>query len=166
MSGPLLRVAGRVRESIVDGPGLRYVIFAQGCPHRCVGCHNPHTWDLDGGTLMDIEDLQTEIIKNPLLRGVTFSGGEPFCQAEVLAALARAVRAQGLDIWIYSGYTWEDLTTRGDPAWDALLHAADVLVDGPYLPERQTTAPFRGSDNQRVIDLPASLQSGQLQLRK
>jgi anaerobic ribonucleoside-triphosphate reductase activating protein len=156
-----LRAAGRVRESIVDGPGLRYVVFSQGCPHRCEGCHNPHTWPADGGEEVDPEVLLAEIQADGLLRGVTFSGGEPFLQADALAALARRVHALGLDVWTYTGYTWEELCAADDPAWNRLLAETDVLVDGRYRRDEQSyRLRFRGSANQRLIDVPQSLTAG------
>ena len=109
MTTDTLRIAGIVRESIVDGEGLRFVIFGQGCPHRCPGCHNPQTHDFSGGTVVPFSRLLSEIRKNPLLKGVTFSGGEPFCQAEAFARLARQIRTLPgkLDLTVYSGYTFE-----------------------------------------------------------
>ncbi|MDR0671342.1 MAG: anaerobic ribonucleoside-triphosphate reductase activating protein [Oscillospiraceae bacterium] len=156
-----LRVAGRLRESIVDGPGLRYVIFTQGCPHRCEGCHNTHTWPTDGGEEAEPEALLAEMQADGLLRGVTFSGGEPFLQADALAALARRARALGLDVWVYTGYTWEELRAADDPAWNGLLAETDVLVDGRYRrEERSYHRRFRGSANQRLIDVSQSLAGG------
>ncbi|MDR0380605.1 MAG: anaerobic ribonucleoside-triphosphate reductase activating protein [Oscillospiraceae bacterium] len=160
-----LRIAGRLRESIVDGPGLRYVIFTQGCPHRCEGCHNPHTWPPDGGEEAEPETMLAEMKADALLRGVTFSGGEPFLQADALAALARPARASGLDVWTYTGYTWEELRAAEDPAWNRLLAETDVLVDGRYhRDERSYRLRFRGSANQRLIDVPKSLAAGEIVL--
>lgn len=154
--GITLRIAGVVRESVVDGPGLRYVIFAQGCPHRCPGCHNPETWDPAGGYDVAAEELLADITRNPLLRGVTFSGGEPFLQGGAFAALARALRARGYDIVTYTGYVYEDLLVMDDPRVKALLAVTDILIDGPFiLAEKDLTLPFRGSRNQRIIDLRA-----------
>ena len=148
------RIFGTVNDSIVDAPGLRYVIFFQGCPHRCPGCHNPGSHDPDGGELRSVDELLDEIRVNPLLSGVTFSGGEPFEQADVAAEIARRVRALGLNIWTYTGYLYEDLMASSDPAVQALLAYTDVLVDGPFIEERKSLLlHFRGSDNQRIIDL-------------
>ena len=149
-----LRISGVEPESIVDGPGFRYVIFTQGCPHRCPGCHNPQTHDFAGGEWADQEAILREIREDPLLRGVTFSGGEPFCQPEALCALAREIRAMGKDIVAYSGYTLEQLRelAKERPAVGELLKLCDILVDGPYLEARRDlTLRYRGSDNQRVI---------------
>ena len=159
MSGreiPPLRIAGCISDSIVDGPGLRYTVFVQGCPHHCPGCHNPETHPFEGGYLADVEEIVRQVGEDPLLSGVTFSGGEPFCQAEALVALGRRIRALGKNIVIYSGYIFEELLQMGkkDPAVLALLQLADLLVDGPYLAdERDLSLPFRGSRNQRLIDL-------------
>ncbi len=153
---PLLRLSGVISESIVDGPGFRYVVFTQGCPHGCPGCHNPQTHDFNGGTLIDPLTLLPEIDENPLLAGVTFSGGEPFVQPEALLPLAREIKARGLHLLIFSGYTYEQLTdlmtTR--EAIGELLKLCDTLIDGPFLLEqRDLTLQFRGSANQRVLQL-------------
>lgn len=154
-----LRVAGTIGESIVDGPGLRYVIFTQGCPHGCPGCHNPKTHPFDEGMELKLDTVFNDIIKNPLTAGVTFSGGEPFCQARPLVTLAEALKARGKHIMIYSGYTYEQLLEQGDDAL-ALLSQCDMLVDGPYIESlRDLSLRFRGSRNQRVLDVPASLKA-------
>ncbi len=156
-----IRIAGVIEESIVDGPGIRFVIFTQGCPHHCPGCHNPQTHDFAGGRLTTADELLGRISGNPLLSGVTFSGGEPFCQAKALIPLALALRGMGKHIMAYSGYTWEQLTQQGDDDMRALLELCDVLVDGPYIEaQRDLTLRFRGSRNQRLIDVPASLRAG------
>ena len=160
-----LRVNGTIAESVVDGPGIRYVIFTQGCPHRCEGCHNPQTHDFAGGSAADAGTLLEEIAQDPLLRGVTFSGGEPFCQAGPLAALARAVHAKGLDVMTYTGYTYEALWEKAQADADtlALLKATDILVDGPFiLAQRDLTLRFRGSANQRVLRLKDGQIAGTL----
>ncbi len=162
MTTDTLRIAGIVRESIVDGEGLRFVIFGQGCPHRCPGCHNPQTHDFSGGTVVPFSRLLSEIRKNPLLKGVTFSGGEPFCQAEAFARLARQIRTLPgkLDLTVYSGYTFEELLEKAktEPGTAALLKEADFLIDGPYhSEERDLSLLFRGSRNQRYLDLKLSL---------
>ena len=156
-----LRIAGTVNDSIVDGEGYRYTIFTQGCPHGCPGCHNPQTHDFAGGREADIRELLREALDNPILAGVTFSGGEPFCQAAALVELAGELHRHGLSVWCYSGYTYEQLTACGKPAVQALLRQLDVLVDGAYMEQqRDLTLSFRGSRNQRLIDVPASLQQG------
>lgn len=153
-----LRLAGVIKESIVDGPGLRFTVFVQGCPHHCPGCHNPQTHDFSGGFDCDVEKLVAEVQKNPLLQGVTFSGGEPFCQCEALYLLATKIKSLGLDLYIYSGYTYEQILQLEDPFARKLLEQCDVLMDGPFLLELRTLdAPFRGSKNQRAIDVAATL---------
>lgn len=149
-----LRISGIEPESIVDGPGLRYVIFTQGCPHGCPGCHNPQTHDFGGGRPADIPGMLREIGEDPLLQGVTFSGGEPFCQPEPLCGIAEAVKGMGKDVVAYSGYTLEQLQEMGKTdRWVArLLELCDILIDGPYLEaQRDLTLLYRGSANQRVI---------------
>lgn len=155
-SNNILNLSGIVEESIVDGPGFRYVVFVQGCPHRCKGCHNPSTHSFEGGYKMSVEEIVAQIKQNPLLSGVTFSGGEPFCQPEALCELAKAVKEIGKNIFVYSGYTLEQLDelSKTRPAIAELLHLADTLVDGQYVEElRDLQLQFRGSSNQRIIDL-------------
>ena len=155
-SAPQLRISGVIEESIVDGPGFRYVIFTQGCPHGCPGCHNPQTHDFNGGTLIDPLCLLPEIDENPLLSGVTFSGGEPFVQPKALLPLAREIKKRCLHLLIYSGYTYEQLSAlaRTDQAIAELLRLCDTLIDGPYVEEeRDLTLQFRGSSNQRILQL-------------
>lgn len=159
--GNALRIAGTVGESIVDGPGIRYVIFTQGCPHGCPGCHNPETHDFAGGHEIDTETLLTEIRRNGLVSGVTFSGGEPFEQAEALLPLARQLKADGRHLMAYSGYTYEQLIADSRAGVRGLLEQLDLLVDGRYEAEhRSLELRFRGSTNQRVLDVPASLAEG------
>ncbi len=159
-----VRIAGVIRESIVDGPGIRFVVFTQGCPHHCEGCHNPQSHDFDGGYDCAISKIVTEIEKDPLITGVTFSGGEPFCQPEPLAELAKIVTAKGLNLIIYTGYRVEELLEMGrkQPAILELMGLADLLVDGRFvLAERDLNLLFRGSRNQRVIDAKESLRRGE-----
>lgn len=157
-----IKIAGIVQESIVDGPGFRTAIFTQGCPHHCPGCHNPQTHDFDGGTWMETDEIIKPILNNILLDGITLSGGEPFCQAEACAEIARAARKSGLNVWSYSGYTYEQLIA-GKEEWKMLLSELDVLVDGPFIMDKKTLdARFRGSSNQRLIDVQKSLQTGEI----
>lgn len=154
---PSLRLSGIVEESIVDGPGLRFVLFTQGCPHGCKGCHNPETHSLEGGFIRDVDELLAGYDENPLLAGVTFSGGEPFLQAAALCAVAERVRARGGDVVTYTGYTYESLLARAErgdaPEIARLLELTDLLIDGPYLEAlRDLDLPFRGSSNQRLLD--------------
>lgn len=162
-----LNIAGIVDDSIVDGDGCRLTVFVQGCHRRCHGCQNPETQPMEGGRRIDTADILAKVKANPLLAGVTFSGGEPFLQPAPLAALARAVHALGLDVWSYSGFTLDELLARAekDKATAALLNEIDVLVDGPYEEaERDLTLHFRGSHNQRVIDMNATRKAKKIQL--
>ena len=160
-----MRIANTISDSIVDGPGLRFTVFTQGCPHHCPGCHNPETHDPAGGREVPAEALAEQLAQNPLLSGLTLSGGEPFLQAAACAALARLARAQGLNVWTYTGYTYEQLLAEADPDRLALLAATDVLVDGPFVLARKSyDALFRGSTNQRLIDVAASRRAGRVVL--
>ena len=157
-----VNVAGIVPESIVDGPGFRYAVFVQGCPHGCPGCHNPETHPFEGGTPMAVEELFRQFERNPLLKGVTLSGGEPFCQAEALAKLAEMVHGAGKDVVTYTGYTFEALAASEDGHVKALLRETDLLVDGPYIEgQRNIELTFRGSENQRLVDVKKSMEAGQ-----
>lgn len=156
----MLHLSNILGDSIVDGPGIRTVIFAQGCPHHCIGCHNPSTWPFEGGTSVCEEDIVSIVQSNPLCKGVTFSGGEPFAQAEGFAKLAALLKAKGYEVAAFSGYTFEQLL-QGSDAQKQLLQQMDVLIDGPFLlAERSLSISFRGSKNQRILDVPASLASG------
>ena len=156
----MLNLSGIVSDSIVDGPGIRVTVFCQGCPHHCPGCHNPETWDFGCGTNMDEETILEIVRSNPLCRGVTFSGGEPFAQAEGYAKLAKLLKAHRYEVASYSGYTFEQLLS-GTPAQRELLRHIDVLIDGPFLmAEKSLELSFRGSRNQRILDVPKSLAAG------
>lgn len=149
-----IRIAGIAEDSIVDGPGLRMTVFVQGCPHHCQGCHNPETHDPDGGKVIDTDEIIAKLDTNPLLDGITLSGGEPFQQPEACIALAKAAHDLGLNVWCYTGYTAEAIMRGRDPSKLALLKHIDVLVDGPYIESQRTLElPWRGSKNQRVIRL-------------
>ncbi|MCL2857544.1 MAG: anaerobic ribonucleoside-triphosphate reductase activating protein [Oscillospiraceae bacterium] len=155
-----IRIAGIVAQSIVDGPGLRLVVFTQGCPHNCPGCHSPQTHDFDGGQEMPTETILDMLEKNPLLKGITFSGGEPLARVSELLPLAQGARERGKDIICFTGYTFEQLLEMmvDNLPLAQLLGMIDLLVDGPYEQEqRDLTLPFRGSRNQRLLDLSASL---------
>ncbi len=159
-----LRISGVVEESIVDGPGLRYVVFTQGCPHRCPGCHNPDTHDPRGGYDVSLGPLLQQVAENPLLAGVTLSGGEPFLQAGPLARLAREVRGLGKSVVVYTGYRYEQLRRMADEegAIRDLLEATDLLVDGPYIEAlRDLDLLYRGSANQRLLRLRDGLMEPQ-----
>ena len=156
-----LTIAGEVKESIVDGPGIRYTVFTQGCPHHCPGCHNPQTWAFEGGQPTTAQALFEDFQKDPILKGITFSGGEPFCQPEPLTELAKLVHGAGKDVTIFTGYTYEQLLEKQDPAVDALLAQCDLLIDGPFvMAQRNLELRFRGSENQRLIDMKKTRQAG------
>lgn len=151
----ILRIAGVQENSVVDGPGVRYVLFLQGCHHHCEGCHNPQTWPYDGGYDIATSDVVRAIVSDPIVSGVTFSGGEPFMQSHQLAPLARELKGLGYNLWSYTGYLWNQVRD------DELTKYLDVVVDGPFVKELKTlNTPFRGSSNQRIIDVQRSLHSG------
>ncbi len=157
----MVNLAGIVTDSIVDGPGLRTTLFAQGCPHHCPGCHNPETWDFSGGTELDTDAVVEIVRSSPLSRGVTFSGGEPFVQAAGFGEIAVALKKLGYEVASYSGYTFEELLC-GTPDQRALLEKLDVLIDGPFLmAEKSLEVAFRGSRNQRILNVPESLKKGE-----
>jgi len=155
-----MRVAGIIQDSIVDGPGLRCAIYVQGCGFRCEGCHNPGTWDENGGFEMRLDDIISDMRSNPLTDGLTLTGGEPFDQVAACITLAAAARARSLNVWVYSGSTFEELLekAKNDPQTDRLLRLSDVLVDGRFILSKRTLShKWYGSENQRVIDVQKSL---------
>lgn len=154
-----LQVSGLANDSIVDGPGFRFTIFVQGCPHHCIGCQNPQTHAFQGGTLMTTEEILAKIKRNPLLDGVTFSGGEPFCQAKALAELGKEIHKLGLNIMTYTGYKFEYLSANRElNFYGELLDVSDWLVDGKFIQsKRSLNLLFRGSENQRILDIPKSI---------
>ena len=156
-----LRLSAPVQfDSIVDGEGLRAVIWTQGCPHGCPGCHNPQTHPFDGGTSVASEILLKQLKAHFYLDGVTFSGGEPMAQAAACGELAQAVHQLGMNVWCYTGYTWEALMEAQDPDQRTFLEQIDVLIDGPFmLAQKSQKLRFRGSANQRLIDVKASLKA-------
>ncbi|MDR2185809.1 MAG: radical SAM protein [Treponema sp.] len=156
-----LTIGGIEPESIVDGPGFRYTVFVQGCEFRCPGCHNPRLQGFAGGRRMAVTEITAAVKGNPLLAGITLSGGDPFTQAGPCAALAEQVRALGLSVMIYTGYLWENLLAADRPEWRRLIEAADILVDGPFIQaQKNIDLRFRGSANQRLIDVPRSFAAG------
>lgn len=170
-TAPTVRIAGVVSDSIVDGPGLRLVLFFQGCHHHCPGCHNPETHDFEGGTLFDLEDFTEKVVEelkaNPLLAGVTFSGGEPICQYEAMLYIAKQVRAMNRNIVIFTGYTFEELVDMNKPEIMELLKMTTLLVDGRFeLEKRNLEIKFRGSTNQRLINPIASIEQGEIVMWK
>ena len=157
----MLMLAGIVENSIVDGPGIRFTVFCQGCPHHCPGCQNESTWPFEGGSPFEPEDILSFVQKDPLVKGVTFSGGEPFSQAGEFARLARLLKAKGYEVASYTGYTFEQLLEEQDPAKLDLLQQLDILVDGPFRQEELSLElRFRGSANQRILNVPQSLAQG------
>lgn len=154
-------------DSIVDGEGIRTVIWTQGCPHNCLGCHNPETHDMSGGVLVDLEEVYEIIDKLEGQNGITFSGGDPFCQPKECAEIAKYARRKGYNIWTYTGYEFEQLLlmAKSKPEILDFLKQIDVLVDGKFvLAKKSYNAIFRGSYNQRIIDVAKSLKNGKVVL--
>ena len=164
----LIRLASKLqKDSIVDGEGIRAVIWTQGCPHHCLSCHNPETWDYDGGFSCDVEELKKEINTLDDEVGVTFSGGDPFEQPEACLDLAKYIHSVNLNVWCYTGYTYEQLLKKGknDSFVMDFLKEIDVLVDGPFvLKLKSYDIKFRGSKNQRLIKVKESLEKGKVVL--
>ena len=155
------RLSGIVNDSIVDGPGLRLAVFMQGCPYGCPGCHNPQTHDVMGGREADTQEVRAMLKKNPLLDGLTLSGGEPLLQPQAAREMAEMAKAQGLNVWCYTGDTVEHMLKNCAPDVMAALEHVDVLVDGPFILEQKSLdLRFRGSRNQRLINMPATLKAG------
>jgi anaerobic ribonucleoside-triphosphate reductase activating protein len=163
-----MRLSGITPESLVDGPGLRYVIFTQGCPHQCPHCHNPETWDKDAGKEYSVKQVVRFLKQQKKTKqGVTFSGGEPFLQAGELVQVAQAARQMGLDVVTYTGYTYEELIAYNSDDINALLSASDILIDGKYVHAlRDIGLQFRGSSNQRLIDVAETQKKGGIVLWK
>ena len=156
-----IRLSGIAYESLVNGPGMRRVFFAQGCKHNCKGCFNTETHDFCGGEEKDIDELIKDTLDNPILRGVTFSGGDPWEQADKFAYMAKVFKEKELNVWSYTGYTYEYILENKDTrlGWNDLLNSIDVLVDGRFEEEKQQDGlKFRGSTNQRIIDIKESLK--------
>lgn len=158
-----LRVLDILEDTTVDGPGFRTSIYCAGCQHCCPGCHNPQSWDMGGGRDVAVSDILQTILDDPFA-DVTFSGGDPMYQAEAFTELAKQVKQQSQKtIWCYSGFTFEQLLLN--PKTHALLEHLDVLVDGPFVQAlRDEDLLYRGSSNQRLIDVPRSLEAGQVVL--
>ena len=156
-----VRLASNLQsDSIVDGDGIRTVIWFQGCKHHCRGCQNPETWNFDGGMEVDIEDIKNEMKKLKYQTGVTLSGGDPFFQADAAAEIAKFAHSIGLNVWCYTGFTYEDIIDANDEKME-LLKNTDVLVDGRFEIDKKSLAcKFRGSTNQRIIDVKKSLEEG------
>ena len=162
-----IRLFGAVRESIVDGPGLRFVVFVQGCPHHCPGCHNPESHDPDGGYMSSTARIWQAASKNPMIRGITFSGGEPFLWGNELYEIGRVAREAGMDIVTYSGFTYEQLLEKAkrEEGVRKLLTVTNYLIDGPFVEaQRDITLKFRGSSNQRILDVTCYPNSDRAQV--
>jgi len=179
-----MRIYGFTNESFVDGPGIRVVVFTQGCDNACEHCHNPDSWDMHAGEEHNVKDIIKMIKKasgstrekvltlegsnkkkSKKVTGVTFSGGEPFLQADELVQIAKAVKKLGLDITTYTGNIYEELTTRDNSNIQDLLELTDYLIDGPYIHEqRNINLKFRGSNNQRIIDMNKTRETGSIML--
>ena len=158
-----IRLSGIVEESIVDGKGIRFVVFTQGCPHNCKGCHNPQTHDFKGGYTEDTDKLFEMFQEDPILKGITFSGGEPFMQPKPLTELAKKVHLVRKDVTCYSGFTFEEILNSENEDRVELLKNIDVLIDGKFiLEQRNLELSFRGSENQRVIDVKKSLSENKI----
>lgn len=160
-----IRLSGIAYESLVNGPGMRRVFFAQGCKHNCPGCFNPDTHDFAGGEERNMDELIKDVLDNPILKGVTFSGGDPFEQADKFAYMAKEFRKNGLNIWSYTGYKFENIIKQSEnnKGWKDLLNNIDVLVDGRFEKDKmQDGLKFRGSLNQRMIDVKESLKTGKI----
>ncbi|MGG7144031.1 anaerobic ribonucleoside-triphosphate reductase activating protein [Clostridium nigeriense] len=160
-----IRLSGIAYESLVNGPGIRRVFFSQGCNHNCKGCFNPETHDFSGGEEKDIKELIDDVYKNPMIKGITFSGGDPFERAEEFSYMARAFKEKNLNIWSYTGYKFEYILNNLDnrKGWKALINNLDVLVDGKFEQDKAVEGlRFRGSTNQRIIDVKESLRTGNI----
>ena len=155
------RLASLVHDSIVDGPGLRIAVFVQGCSHKCSGCHNPQTHDPAGGTETDTADIISAISSNPLIYGITLTGGEPFEQAPAMLDIARAAKGMGLNVIAYTGYTIEALLAQNNDDIKEFISFCDWVVDGPFILSKRTLSlPWRGSENQRLLSGPESIAAG------
>lgn len=166
-----IRIASDVTfDSIVDGPGLRAVVWTQGCKHNCIGCHNPQTHSLMGGKVVDTSEIIDKIKSKKLQSGVTLSGGEPFLQPEAVGEIAAAVKGMGMNVWSFSGFTFEQLTDKKNKNYFSnirLLNNIDVLVDGKFeINKKDISLKFRGSSNQRIIDVQKSLKYGSVVIRE
>lgn len=160
-----IRLSGIAYESLVNGPGIRRVFFSQGCIHNCKGCFNPDTHPFTGGELRDMDELIQDVKENPMIKGITFSGGDPFEQADKFSYMAKEFRDLGLNIWSYTGYKFEYILAHLDrrEGWRDLINCLDVLVDGRFeLENKKDGLRFKGSSNQRIIDVKKSLKTGEV----
>lgn len=160
-----IRLSGIAYESLVNGPGIRRVFFSQGCIHNCKGCFNPDTHPFDGGEIRDMDELIQDVKENPMIKGITFSGGDPFEQADKFSYMAKEFKTLGLNIWSYTGYKFEYILAHLDrrEGWRDLINNLDGLVDGRFeLENKKDGLRFKGSSNQRIIDVKKSLETGKI----
>lgn len=160
-----IRLAGIIFESLTNGKGLRKIFFSKGCKHNCKNCHNESMNSFDGGELLDIDFLVNSVLDTPYLKGVTFSGGDPFYQAKAFAEFSTKLKKHNINIWCYTGFTYEELIklSEKDDGIYNLLHHIDVLVDGPYIEKlNDGSTRYRGSKNQRIIDVVNSLKENRI----
>ncbi|GAA0071340.1 anaerobic ribonucleoside-triphosphate reductase activating protein [Clostridium sardiniense] len=165
--GKKIRLAGIAYESLVNGPGMRRVFFSQGCKHNCKGCFNPDTHDFSGGEERDMDELIEDVLENPIIKGVTFSGGDPMERAEEFAYMAKKFRENGLNVWSFTGYTFEYILEHLDErlGWREFINNIDVLIDGRFDETKMDDGiRFRGSSNQRIINVKESLDKGKIVL--
>ena len=156
-----VKIAGITKESVVDGPGIRYVIFSQGCKHNCKGCHNPSTHNFNNGEEIDVDEIINNVLNAKHIDGVTFSGGDPFYQPKEFSYIAKALHKNNINILSYTGFTYEKIVNDKD--MKDFLENIDILVDGPFIEkERNLKLSFRGSNNQRVIDVKESLKNNKV----
>lgn len=163
-----IRLAADIQpDSIVDGLGIRTVIWTQGCSHNCKGCHNPSTHDFNDGFIIDVEELKDEISQLESQDGITFSGGDPMFQAEACCEVAKFIKSLGMNVWCYTGFTFEELLDMSISNRSIMdfLNNIDILVDGKFeMSKRSYDLKFRGSSNQRIIDVKKSLLFGQVEI--
>ena len=160
-----IRLSGVCRESSVDGQGLRYVVFTQGCKHNCKGCHNPETHDFNGGYIESVDNIIEDIKRNKILRGITVSGGDPMEQPEALYELVTKTKAIGKTVWVYTGYTYDELVQLKNEYILKILNTIDVLVDGKYIEKlKNINLRYKGSSNQRVIDCKRTRETGEIKI--
>lgn len=165
MENNKVRLSGIIFESLVNGEGIRRVFFSQGCKHNCKGCFNPHTHPFDGGEVFDMDELIKGIKENPMLKGVTFSGGDCFEQAEAFSYMAKEVKKLGLTVWAYTGYIYEEIMEQLESrkGWKDFIENIDVLVDGRFEEDLKCGGlRYKGSANQRIINVPKSLETGEV----
>ena len=161
-----IRLAGEMTtDSIVDGEGIRSVVWTQGCIHNCYGCHNPETHDFNKGILREVSEVIDEIKELEFQDGITLSGGDPLCQIDACLEIAKFCQLNGLNVWCYTGYKTEDLLLRANKETNLkeLLENIDVLVDSPFILELKSyNVPFRGSSNQRIVDSKRSIKENKV----